>query len=551
METPCKEAQLILAIEAMKKDPRLSARSAANIYSVSHATLSRRLKGTTSRYDSVPNSRNLTLLEEQTVVERILDLDSRSYPPRLRDVEDMANILLTERGALRVGRNWASNFVKRQPQLKTRFFRRYDYRRAQCEDPDAINAWFRLVRNIIAKYGIANADIYNFDETGFMMGIISAGMVVTSSERRSNAKLVQPGNRQWVTVIQGVNSLGWCVPPLIVVAGKYHLSTWYEETPLPKDWAIATTENGWTTNEIGLEWIRHFEKYTRPRTIGRYRLLVLDGHESHRSMDFELYCKDNNIITLCMPPHSSHILQPLDVGCFGPLKQAYGRQIEKKMRAGISHIAKEDFFPAFFTAFQEAMTEKNIQGGFRGTGLYPHNPEAVLSKLDIKLRTPTPPGSSGGTPEPWISKTPNNPIEATSQSQYIKYRIARHQNSSPTSIISAVDHLANGAQSIMYKLSLVQSEVQIIRGELETLSKRRRAKKKRLRQGGSMTIAEAQDIQAQTEVDVQMKQEIHQSSSRKPCTKSTPRCCSTCGKPGHNSRTCQIVVAISDGDSSN
>ena len=59
---------------------------------------------------------------------------------------------------------------------------------------------------MVAKYSIADADIYNFDETGFMMGIISTGTVVTSSERRSNAKLVQPGNRQWVTVIQGVNS---------------------------------------------------------------------------------------------------------------------------------------------------------------------------------------------------------------------------------------------------------------------------------------------------------------------------------------------------------
>ena len=124
--------------------------------------------------------------------------------------------------------------------------------------------------------------------------------------------------------------------------------------------------------------------------MGGYRLLFLDGHESHHSTDFELYCKDNNIITLCMPPHSSHILQPLDVGCFGPLKQAYGRQIEKKMRAGTSHITKDDFFPAFFAAFQDAMTEKNVQGGFRGAGLVPLDPESVISRLDVKPRTPTP-----------------------------------------------------------------------------------------------------------------------------------------------------------------
>jgi DDE superfamily endonuclease len=131
------------------------------------------------------------------------------------------------------------------------------------------------------------------------------------------------------------------------------------------------TDNGWTTNEIGVDWIRHFEKHTKPRTAGVYRLLVLDGHESHHSTEFELFCKENKIITLCMPPHSSHLLQPLDVGCFGPLKVAYGKQIEGLMRAHITHIAKEDFFPAFYAAHQSAMIEQNIRGGFRGAGLVP------------------------------------------------------------------------------------------------------------------------------------------------------------------------------------
>ena len=91
------------------------------------------------------------------------------------------------------------------------------------------------MRNTIAKYSIQDADIYNFDETGFMMGVINSGIVVTSSERRSRAKIRQPGNQEWVTVIQGAGALGFCVPPFIVVSGKYHLSSWYKESPLPPD----------------------------------------------------------------------------------------------------------------------------------------------------------------------------------------------------------------------------------------------------------------------------------------------------------------------------
>jgi hypothetical protein len=89
-----------------------------------------------------------------------------------------------------VGPRWASNFIKRQPELRTRLFPRYDYQRAKCEDPVAINAWFELVANTIAKYGIRSNDLYNFDETGFMMGVIMSGMVVTGAERRANPKKV-------------------------------------------------------------------------------------------------------------------------------------------------------------------------------------------------------------------------------------------------------------------------------------------------------------------------------------------------------------------------
>jgi RecB family endonuclease NucS len=111
-------------------------------------------------------------------------------------MEDMANRLLAERDAGRVGVNWASTFVKRQPQLTIRFNRKYDYQRAKCENPEIIRGWFGLVQNTIAKYSIQEADIYNFDETGFFIGVISTAIVITSSERRGKAKSKQPGNRE-------------------------------------------------------------------------------------------------------------------------------------------------------------------------------------------------------------------------------------------------------------------------------------------------------------------------------------------------------------------
>jgi hypothetical protein len=544
------EKQVILALQAVENDPSLSLRAAAKIYGVHHTKLSSRKRGRKERRDTIANSRKLTDLEESVLVQYILDLDSRAFPPRLRGVEDMANQLLAERDALGVGTRWASNFVKRHPELRMRFNRKYDYQRAKCEDPEAIRGWFVLVQNMIAKYGINEVDIYNFDETGFMMGIISTAMVVTSAERHGRAKAVQPGNREWVTVIQGINSQGWAIPPFIIVAGKFHLSSWYENSPLPCDWAIATSDNGWTTNERGMEWIQHFEKHTKPRTVGGYRLLILDGHESHHSTNFEVFCKENNIVTICIPPHSSHILQPLDVGCFGPLKQAYGRQIEDMMRAHITHITKEDFFPAFHAAFQVAITEKNIKGGFRGAGLVPFNPERVISQLNVKFKTPTPPSSRPGTAQPWVSKTPNNPIEATSQSEFIKSRVASHQNSSPTSIYHAIDQIAKGTSGMMHQVALLKAEVTALREANKVLSKRRRARKTRLCQGGSLTLQEGQDLQDQIDVIQQVKRETQAGSGRKPRTEVCARRCGNCGETGHNARTCQNDVETSREDDS-
>lgn len=478
MESAQKENPMILAVQAIQNDPKLSIRAAARIYAVDRSTLNMRLKGITARRDTVPNSRKLTDLEEYTIVQYILDLDARSFPPRLCGVQEMANRLLADRKASPVGVNWASKFVKRRKELSTRFTRRYDYQRAKCEDPTVLNAWFELVRDTIAKYGINDGDIYNFDETGFMMGLISSAVVVTSSDRQGKPRMAQPGNREWVSVIQGINSRGWAIPPFIIVAGLHHLADRYEDSALPPDWVIGTTHNGWTTNEKGVEWIQHFEKHTKPRSCGAFRLLVMDGHESHHSTEFELFCKDHKIVTLCMPAHSSHILQPLDVGCFGPLKKAYGREIEGLMKSHITHITKADFLPAFLAAFQVSMTENNIKGAFRGSGIVPLDSESVLSRLDVKLRTPTAAAEDLELPNLWVPKTPNNPTEATCQTDYIKRRISSHQGSSPTAILVAMDQFAKGARGIMHQMALLRAETEHLRAANATVSKRRRARKK-------------------------------------------------------------------------
>ena len=461
-------------------------------------------------------------------------------------VEDMANLMLASRGRKRVGKNWTQRFVQRRPELKMRFSRVYDFQRALCENPETIGAWFRLVENMRGKYGIQDGDFYNFDETGFMMGMIQGTMVVTGSERRGRAKSVQPGNREWSTAICCINGEGWSVPPFLLVQGMYHLANWYSETDLHSDWVIRTTSNGWTDNNTALEWIKHFDKHTATRTKGRYRMLVLDGHGSHLSAEFEAYCKEHNIITLCLPAHSSHITQPLDVGCFGPLKRAYGHEINAFVKAHINHITKVEFLIAFKAAYKASITESNIKGGFRGAGLVPFDPQTVISKLDVKLRTPTPPNPPHPDHDSWISQTPKNPTEALSQSKFVATRIAKHQGSSPTRIFEAVNQLANGVIMLAHSNTLLAAENRSLRKANEALSKRRRAKKTRIRLGGSLTAGDANDLLAEKEVDDQLKQEMRRNGGAASGGAGSKRRCGKCGNAGHNARTCQIDEEMSD-----
>ena len=57
------------------------------------------------------------------------------------------------------------------------------------------------------------------------------------------------------------------------------------------------------------------------------------------------------------------------------------------MRNKITRITKTEFLLCFEAAFNASITKSNILGGFQGASLVPHDPDAVISKLNVRLRT--------------------------------------------------------------------------------------------------------------------------------------------------------------------
>jgi hypothetical protein len=195
------EGRVEAAIYAYKNGQIPSIRKSAAIFNVPLVTLCYRLHGRVTKQKTGKNQHKLTLGEEESLVKWILDLDKQGRPPRHEYVKNMANHILTicdtdppnhvSANPLNyIGINWVYRLVNCRPELRSRFSCRYNHERAKCEDPKVIYEWFdRLVASLV-QYGFDPGDIYNFDETGFAMGLIVTTRVVTSSDYYGDPKLL-------------------------------------------------------------------------------------------------------------------------------------------------------------------------------------------------------------------------------------------------------------------------------------------------------------------------------------------------------------------------
>lgn len=221
-----KDGRIELAIQAFKKGQFKSLRAAALEYDVPITTTRRRAAGTHSRREVRNPNRKLSDTEEESLLQWVLSMDRRGMPPRPGTVRQMANLLLAERSKTTtpptVGKNWVQAFVQRHDELRSRYNRKYDYERAKCEDPAELRRWFQHVKDIIAEHGIVVDDQYNFDETGFQMGVIATARVITGTDRAGRPRTTQPGNREWVTAIEAISAAGFAIPPFIILEGIMH-----------------------------------------------------------------------------------------------------------------------------------------------------------------------------------------------------------------------------------------------------------------------------------------------------------------------------------------
>jgi hypothetical protein len=221
---------------------------------------------------------------------------------------------------------------------------------------------------------------------------------------------IQDGSREFATVLCCICADGTYLDAAIIMKGKHLQDSWFRNLEdVPSNILFGVSPNGWTDNTKSLLWLkRNFGpgSATEIKAAGEWRILLFDGHVSHVNGEFLAACLDYRVLPVCLPPHTTHFSQPLDVCVFSPLKKAYSEVLHRRTQAGERGVWKGNFYKLFAEAEKIAFTPENIRSGFWCTGLVPLDFDVIRHKLNIPS---APEAKSPATSTTSTSSTPPSP----------------------------------------------------------------------------------------------------------------------------------------------
>ena len=221
------------------------------------------------------------------LVRWFIDLEACAQAPTHAQLRSMASLISETNGSPKVvSESWIANFKRRNPQVRTKRGVTLDIQRSQNLTEVAIQGWYDNLSLVVRRKYIKRQHTWNVDEVGNAFGIVSNQRVIGSAD--TDSTIIQTAReREWVTAIECINPQGCALTPLVIFKGKHVQSQWFlpDQTP---DWAYTSSNSAFTTNDIGLRWLRDIflPQSTKELAEGEWRLLILDGHKSHISDDF-------------------------------------------------------------------------------------------------------------------------------------------------------------------------------------------------------------------------------------------------------------------------
>ena len=173
---------------------------------------------------------------------------------------------------------------------------------------------------------------------------------------------------------------------MLILLGKTHLERFY--TDLGDNVLVGLSNTGYTNDELYYQYIIHFDQQLKKTQRGAHRILLCDGCGRYITREILEFCEQQLIHMFVLPPHTSHILQPLDVMLFQPLKHFHAKAVDKATRTGCSDFNKLEFLAAIHGIRQQTFKKNSILSSFRECGIVPYNPQMAIDKVQEYLPPP-------------------------------------------------------------------------------------------------------------------------------------------------------------------
>ena len=361
------------------KKESISIHSAAKKYGIPKSTLNDKVNGRHCKSHGRPN--RLSPEEEEEIVQTCLVFAEWGYGLGKKEILTVISDYVKSRKKAHLfpkgvpGEDWWRGFMLRHPSLSLR---------AKAVTPEIINHWFMDVLKPIldrADLHYHPERIFNADETSFSL-CGRPHRVVCKCGAKSPQFFVGGTGKENITVQGCMSASGTFLPPYILYTGQQLMFDQTQGGPLGMRYGVSP--KGWMTKINFLDWFRN--QFIPALPEERPVLLILDGYKSHIKYEVRELAKQHSIEIAKLPSHTTHVLQPLDVSTFKPLKEAYDTVAHNFFRTHRRYINKRDFPALLATAWKTFKPEMAING-FRKTGILPFNKDAVEASA-IHLSAP-------------------------------------------------------------------------------------------------------------------------------------------------------------------
>ena len=357
---------------SMVKEQHMSFREAAQTYGIPKSTLHDHYSGKVKGCKTGP-SPYLTEAEEQQLADWAIEMGKIGYGCTREQISLMVQKPLDKDGRQnpflnnRPGKDWWYAFLRRHPELAMRSPEPLQLARASACSEEILSRWYTAFKQFLEVNDLNDpARIWNADETGCPLCPKSGKVLALSGAK--NVYQVTSDTKEQITTLCAISAAGNIIPPMHIFSGQR-----FRYNPL--DGCVTgayfgKSEKGWITKELFYGWLaNHFISHIPP---SRPVVLLVDGHSTHIDLETSKLCQEKGILLYCLPAHSSHITQPLDVGFYGPLKQAWKKAVANYTANNFGKSeTKQTFARVFKEAWQNTVKVSTIENSFHNSGIYP------------------------------------------------------------------------------------------------------------------------------------------------------------------------------------